>query len=137
MKLKKILFLIILCMCVSIIAGCDTNSKHIDHPISGKIYYYYGGAKVGNISVYIYFYSNGICDQDYVRRTSTGDEHNRCDRHLEWQVEGNKVSIYHDNSTYWKASERGTLLEKYTYDSSKNVLINERGTEYVYWREVF
>ena len=42
---------------------------------------------------------------------------------MEWKIDGNKIRVYHDNSTYWKADVRGTLQYEGTYNSLDNTII--------------
>ena len=107
-----------------------SSCEEIDHPIAGHTYSTYGGSSIGSISVYIHFAANGSFDIDYMTKTYSGYEHNKYN-HFKWKVDGNNITVNHDNSTYWKSSVRGTLYETGTYNpSDKSVTLG--GTKYDY-----
>lgn len=113
---SKFLSLLLATLFAFVFTGCESN---IDHPIAGHTYSSYGGSSIGSISVYIHFASNGSFDIDYMTKTYSGYEHNKYN-HFKWSIEGNNITVNHDNSTYWKSSVRGTLYETGTYNSSDN-----------------
>ena len=124
--MKKIFKLFLCLSMVFSLAGCE----EIDHPIAGHTYSTYGGSSIGSMSVYIHFATNGSFDIDYMTKTITGYDHDKFE-HFKWKVDGNKITITHDNSTYWKASVRGTLYETGMYNpSDKSVTLG--GTKYDY-----
>ncbi len=113
--MKKILICCLAFFGMLLFQGCESE---IDHPIAGKVYVLYAE----NSSTYLYFHLNGDFEIDYKQKTLLGDTHNWTN-HLEWTVEGNKISVYHDNSTYWKSHVRGTLFQEGTYESANNTVI--------------
>ena len=129
MKTIKILSLVMLVMTSVLFSGCDAS--YVDHPIAGKAFWDYGGSSYGSVTKYVEFYSNGRFDYDYMTKTITGYDHERYDKHFKWTVDGNKIKVYKDNSTYWKASARGTLEAEGYYDAKANKVILD-GREYEY-----
>lgn len=126
---SKFLSLLLATLFAFVFTGCESN---IDHPIAGHTYSSYGGSSIGSISVYIHFASNGSFDIDYMTKTYSGYEHNKYN-HFKWSIEGNNITVNHDNSTYWKSSVRGTLYETGTYNSSDNsVTLGGRKYSYSY-----
>lgn len=114
--MKKILLVFTAFFSVLLFTSCNPE---IDHPIAGNVYVNFGK----EMSVYIYFHLNGEFEIDFMEKTILGEyKHNKYD-HMEWKIDGNKIRVYHDNSTYWKADVRGTLQYEGTYNSLDNTII--------------
>ena len=45
-----------------------------------------------------------------------------CARDMKWEIEGNKISVYYDKSSYWKPEVRGDLKYTGTYNSADNIV---------------
>lgn len=102
-------------LCFLILVGCTS----IDHPISGKQYV----CNLNNDAIYITFHENGKFERDYMtKKFGGGYEHDKT-THFKWEIDGNKISVYHDKSTYWKSHVRGTLWETGVYNPSDNTVI--------------
>lgn len=125
--MKKIYFALIAVLLALTFTGCQAD---IDHPIAGHTYSNYGGSSIGSISVYVTFHSKGSFEIDYMTKTYTGYEHNKYG-HMKWSVEGNRITVIHDNSTYWKSSVRGTEAYSGSYNPSNNTVTLD-GTTYEY-----
>lgn len=110
--------------------GCD--NMYVNHPISGKVYHKDLSTPGTYTHVYVYFYSNGRFDKYTYYSTFSSNY----DKHFKWEIEGNKVLIYYDNSTYWKSSVRGTLLSIYTYDAKNNIIISDSNISYTFYRNL-
>lgn len=121
--MKRVVFAF--AMLAFILTGCESN---IDHPIAGHTYSNFGGGSIGSVSVYIHFAANGSFDIDYMTKTYSGYEHNKYN-HFKWEVDGNEITINHDNSTYWKSSVRGSFYKRGTYNTSDQSVTLE-GTKY-------
>lgn len=117
--MKKVKYVLCFILCITFL-GC----ANADHPIADHTYgHNVGGNGVGAITHYITFHSNGKCEQDFMVKEYGGYQHNTY-YHYKWDVSGNTISIYHDKSTYWKQSVRGTIDRTLRYDSSTNTIVS-------------
>lgn len=120
--MKKLLPIII-CVFALGFFGCKTE---IDHPIAGKHFLHNDSNSTwGNTVCSYYFNSNGTCTK-YFRLSGYTEAYG----HLDWEVDGKKVTVRYDHSTEWKASARGQVYEVLFYDAAQNTLTSTSGELY-------
>jgi hypothetical protein len=113
--MKKFLLVFSTVVCAMLFTSCNSE---IDHPIAGNVYLNYGKT----MSVFIYFYSNGNFEIDFMEKNILGETTHNKYEHMKWEIEGNKISVYYDKSSYWKPEVRGDLKYTGTYNSADNIV---------------
>ncbi len=120
--MKKSLSILALTVGIFLLTGCgDSNSAN--HPIIGHSYCNpYTSAN----ETYVFLY-DGMARYSYWDYTYQYNEYG----HFVYTIKGKRVEVRYENSDYWEASLRGTLLRGFTYHSKDNTLVSDDGVKFI------
>lgn len=111
--MKKILSILAIAG-IMMLAGCG-NENPADHPVVGHTY--------STNTEQIYFAADGSAVLNSLDANGIWYEY----PFFTYEIKGNKIEVYNDNSDNWKDSAKGKLNVTFTYKSNKDVLIDESG----------
>ena len=117
--MKKFIYFLIFATAM-VVAGCSNSS--VNEPTVTKSAVAIKGHTYGSsdASGYVNFY---FASNFTASLTANVNGEFTSNSHMVYQIDGNNVDIYRDNSSYWDSSARNTLLYHMVYYPSEDKLV--------------